>query len=100
MPTEFFDNNDNLSAAAKSVLEGVLRKIQDNKAWLFVSADTALGLEESRELRRQILLTQTLIKEFGITADRIFVKGFSSGNLVKDAVDDLAGDVSIYIPIQ
>jgi poly(3-hydroxybutyrate) depolymerase len=57
-------------------------------------------LENNRELRRQMLLTQTLIKEFGISADRIFVKGFSSGSLIKDSAADLAGEVSIYIPIQ
>jgi hypothetical protein len=100
LPTEFFDDNDNLSMAAKSVVEGVVGKVRDSQAWLFVSADTALGLEQNRELRRQILLAQTLIKEFGISADRIFVKGFPSGSPVKDGIVDLPGEVSIYIAMQ
>jgi poly(3-hydroxybutyrate) depolymerase len=100
LPADFFDNNDNLSAGAKPVLENVLKKVRRSKAWLFISADTALGLEDNRELRRQMLLAQALVKEFGVAADRIFVKGFSSGNLVKDSAADLAGEVSIYIPIQ
>jgi hypothetical protein len=100
LPADFFDNNDNLSAGAKPVLENVLKKVRHSKGWLFISADTALGLESNRELRRQMLLAQALVKEFGIAADRIFVKGFSSGNLVNDSAADLPGEVSIYIPIR
>jgi len=100
LPAYFFDNNDNLLAGAKPVLEDVLKKVRDSSAWLFVSADTALGLEQNRELRRQLLLTRTLVEELGIASDRIFVKGFSNENLVKDSAADFPGEVSIYIPIQ